>query len=481
MSEIKYSYSLKKLNLVKNVTQNTKKGKVPIDKPVSLLGAFEELNIFYDIDEIASSGNIVIKEQGNLIKAFPIVGLERLDIEFSIKSTSDSGNLDDKTSETYSHSFFVYSVDQMADKGDTKIYTVRFADLSALINVASRLEHRYIGKAEDIIKEICNVEMFTKHNIKNADDKSVPAMDVSIDTATRFELDMIAPSWKPFDFISKVASNAVSSNGNFNDCLFFQQTDGKFVFTDYLTLFKQNPIEFVKTPHVKPEVVSKYTINEYKLNRLYNTQSQSRIGMFGTVTKIVDFSNMSIHSFVNYYFKGDTAEKENPTYSALRIDDVKKEDNVPNYIDSLMEPYYPKNEKGDPRFCSIKQSPAACINIAACGFDQTSVQKMAGGGAVQLNDTPAYQTPRYVVANGVPCNLNMRTKSAIFFLNPCTDLKLGQPVTIKMAGNRSEKSDISTIEEFLNGQWYIGKIKYTLTLTNIDVSVECYSTSLSLL
>ena len=60
-------------------------------------------------------------------------------------------------------------------------------------------------------------------------------------------------------------------------------------------------------------------------------------------------------------------------------------------------------------------------------------------------------------------------------------MKLGQPVTINMTGNRSEKSDISTIEEFLNGQWYIGKIKYTLTLANIDVSVECYSTSLSLL
>ena len=49
-----------------------------------------------------------------------------------------------------------------------------------------------------------------------------------------------------------------------------------------------------------------------------------------------------------------------------------------------------------------------------------------------------------------------------------------------MGGTPSEKKEISMIDEFLNGTWYIGKIKYHLTLTEIEVDTECYSTSLNL-
>ena len=481
--ELNNSYSLKTLNISKNTGPGSVSGVESVNAPttVSLIGAFEDLVIYHNIDETVTSGFLTLKDQGNLIKQFPIIGWERIDIEFNVKGYSSGGN----TSEVYTpykRSFFVYAIDDLAEQGDTKLYTLRFADLSALINVSSRLEHRYTGKAEEIIKEICSCEFFSSHGIKNTPTGSTAAINLASATSTKFNMDYVSPCWKPFDFINRIASLAVSSNGNFNDCIFFQQTDGTFQFSDWLTLFNQTPVEFKKKPMLKQQITDKYVINDYVLNKLFNTQQQAMAGMFGDVTKIFDFSNMSIHSFVNYYYSADV-ESDSPKYSAIKVDRINQSSQQgyqvsnPSYIDSLMTPYV-KNNKGDPRFSAIKQNPAACINVFATGFDQTSVQKAFGGGIT--GQPVAYETAKYAYANGIPCNLNMRTKSVIFTLNPCTDLKLGQLVNINMSGTYSEKTDKQTIEEFLNGVWYIGKIKYHLTLSEITVDVECYSTSLNL-
>lgn len=483
--ELSNSYTLKTLNISKNTGPGSASGAEQIQgavpNTVSLIGAFQDLVIYHDIDETVTSGYITLKEQGNLIKQFPIMGWERIDIEFSVAGTSSGGNSSSMYT-PYKRSFFVYAVDDMGESGDTKMYALRFADLSALINVSSRLEHRYTGKAESIIQEICSSEIFSSHGIKNTATGSTTAINLTTDTSTKFTMDYVSPCWKPFDFINRIASLAVSSNGNFNDCIFFQQTDGSFHFTDWLTLFKGTAVEFKKKPILEPKITDKYVINDFVLNKLFNTQAQAMAGMFGDVTKIFDFSNMSIHSFVNYYYQADV-ESDSPKYSAIKVDRINQSSkdgylvSNPSYIDSLMTPYV-KNNKGDPRFSAIKQNPAACINVFATGFDQTSVQRATGAGIV--GQPVAYETAKYAYANGIPCNLNMRAKSAVFTLNPCIDLQLGQIVNINMAGNYSEKTDKQTIEEFLNGVWYIGKIKYHLTLAEISVDVECYSTSLNL-
>lgn len=490
MGDIVHSYSLKRLNLVKNTTRNFSTNE---DK-LSLIASFEELVIYHSIDDISTSGYITLREQGNLIKFFPIEGLERLDVEFAI---------DDPTHkyEPYKRSFYIYAVDSMTETGDTKMYTLRFADLAALINVSSRLEQRYTGKAEEIIKSIAISDIFTKHEIKNinndddstastSNDESKPAIDLSIDTSTQFQIDLISPAWKPFDFIKRICSSAVSTNGTFNDCLFFQQTDGKYIFTDYLTLFKQQPLNFKKYPQIKAKILDKYTIIDYSLNTLFNTQAQAMTGMFGIVSKIYDVSTMSVQTFINYYCKRDINAK-NPKYSGITVDELSNIDQNPNYIDKLMEPYTPQGPE-DPRFKAIKQSPAGCINVSACGFDETAMVKAAAAAAGATGNVgtfeptgsntglTVFQTPKYTIANGIPCKLNMRTKSAVFFLNKCTDLKLGYPVEINMKDLYSEKADKPTFSEFLNGKWYIGKIKYALTLTDINVEVECYSTSVGI-
>jgi hypothetical protein len=498
------SYTLKKLDITKNIGASTMaKGQLNVDA-ISLINSFRDLYIYHDIDQTVTSGEIIIQEQGNLPKTFPIMGWERIDIEFQALGSSGI------TYDSYKRSFFVYAIDEMIDSGDVKFYTIHFADLSALINVSSRLEHRYVGKAEDIISEICNSDIFAKHGLKNtADGTSTNAINLSCKTQTQFDMDFVAPSWKPFDFINKIASLAVGgvsgpaggalkgaeigglSSGDkplteysstFSDCIFFQQTDGKFYFTSWLNLF-QNIVSttFKKYPRNDNTIKDKYVITNYNLSRLYNTQTQAMTGMFGLVSKVIDVSNMSINTFHTYYYKSDVG-KDKGTYSAIGVEELPTGEAIQaGYIDSLISPYYwqQKNAKitYDPRFSAIKMSPAACITVNACGFSES---EMARGGRTSNLQGVSKETAMYAYARGHACNLNLRAKSVTLTLNPCSDLKLGQLVTIQAGSTESQKTDITSIEEFLNGIWYIGKIKYHLTFSEIEVNVECYSSYLGL-
>lgn len=475
-TKISHSYELKTLNITKDIGVSGAAGTAG-ETTVSLIYSFKDLYLYHDIDQTVTSGEVIIQEQGNLVKVFPIMGWERIDIEFN-PIDSSSG-----TYTSYKRSFFVYAVDEMRDEGDSKTYTIHFADLAALINVSSRVEHRYIGKAEKIISEICNADMFTKHGLKNSSSGSGPAIQLSSTTSTRFDMDFVSPCWKPFDFINKIASLAVSSSGTFSDCLFFQQTDGTYHFTDWQTLFSQSTVTFKKYPRSENIIKDKYVINDYTMRNLYNTQAQAMAGAFGVVAKIFDVSNMSIHTYTNYYYQGDVGA-DHGTYSAIGVEKLPEVNNIatPTYTNQLMAPYI-RGNSGDPRFSAIKMSPVGCITVHGTGFSETDIARMAAAGNPNAGENSlgvSAETAQYAYANGHACNINMRAKSVVLTLNPCSDLKLGQLVTIKMAGNESEKTDIKTIDEFLNGIWFIGKIKYHLTFNEISVNVECYSTSLGL-
>lgn len=493
------SYELKKLNITKNIGASTMgKGQLNVDT-ISLINSFRDLYIYHDIDQTVTSGEIIIQEQGNLPKTFPIMGWERIDIEFQALGSSNI------TYDSYKRSFFVYAIDEMMDSGDVKFYTIHFADLSALINVSSRLEHRYVGKAEDIISEICNSDIFAKHGLKNtADGTSTNAINLSYKTQTQFDMDFVAPSWKPFDFINKIASLAVGGSGNadlkkaaesnpnvapiaglseFSDCLFFQQTNGEFYFTSWFNLFTHAPsATFKKYPRNDNTIKDKYVITNYNLSRLYNTQTQAMTGMFGLVSKVIDVSNMSINTFHTYYYSGDVGTDKG-TYSAIGVEELPTGDAIQaGYIDNLLSLYYfnydsDNHTSMDPRFSAIKMSPAACITVNACGFSES---EMARGGRTSNLQGVSKETAMYAYARGHACNLNLRAKSVTLTLNPCSDLKLGQLVTIQAGSTESQKTDITSIEEFLNGIWYIGKIKYHLTFSEIEVNVECYSAYLGL-
>lgn len=489
--EIKNSYSITKLDLVREISSSASLGltDTPLLKTtnnkISLLASFDEISIFHDIDQIAASGYIVITEQGNLIKTFPIIGWERLDIEFSIKDSSGKENI----YIPYKHSYFIYAIDTLSEVRDSKRYILRFADLAALINVSSRLEKRYTGKAEDIIKEICSTDMFTKHGISNNPDDSITeAMPLNINMSTQFDLDMISPNWKPFEFLNRVASSCVSENGKFNDCLFFQQVDGKFTLTNYLNMISSAPIELVKTPWANnsfgesPKTVAKYTIKDYHFDQLFNTQDMAKSGMFGIVSKIIDVSTMKEESFTNYYYINDNKTASNNIYSAIH-EDILPSNNIDGNITELLNPYKLANSNKinssyyklfDHWFRAMKQSPVGCISVSAQGFDQTSILKGLSG------ESPVLQTPKFTIANGIPCNINMRALSVIMELNPCTDLKLGQRISVNMQSVDSEKEDIKSIDEFINGDWYIGKIKYTLSLGELNCTIQCYKNLLDL-
>ena len=466
--QITNTYELTKLDIVKNSLKLILgKGEIAKVNKLSLRNVFEELVIFHDIDEMASSGYIVIKEQSNLIKNFPVVGWERIDIEFTV--TGEDGS----PYQPYSNSFYVYAVDNMNEQKDIKQYVIRFASAAAMLNVSSRLEQRYQGKAETILYQIAGSQVFA--GIPNA-------FILNASIGTKFDLDIIAPSWKPFQFMQRVASLAVSSDGEFSDCLLFPQVNGMYEFTSYRTIKARQAVNIVKKPQQvnngnnnqsAPVIKDPYTIKEYAIGTLFDNQSFAAGGIYGNIAKMFDFSTMTYETFINYYDKSGK-------YSAIpgsQLQNLGKSDGYNTTEYDLSEIFgnnakymFPSEYGSQRRYYGIRQSPEANISFTLCGLDQTSVSN-----ANSSVNGSAHDTPMYAVSRGIPGRRTMKTQSAVLNLNPCSDLRIGQLVNINMQSGDGDPDNTL----YINGQWFIGKIKYTLTDTNMNVDIECFKNTLN--
>lgn len=456
MAELGNTYSLSKLTLTKVKSASGSSDTTLNTTSISLVGSFVNVVIYHSIDEVSNSGYVSIREQGNLLKTFPIVGWEKLEIAFSVKDAS--GN---KIGDEYSRTFYVYAVDEMAEDKDVKTYCIRFCSLEALYNVCARLEHRYKGKAEVILAEIAGLSLLGE-------------MQLETDVTTKYELDYVASSLKPFDFMSRITGFAVSANGTFADCLLFQQVDGTYHFTSYATMFSDSVINFYRKPRLDTSISSDHIINDYSINQLFNTQLQAINGLYGNITKVFDYASMTPQTYVNYYASGDEGNS-NPTYAVAPIEKISEKTGDPEYVITLLSQYQSLfsdslSNSGSMHYAAYAMGPGACISQYIAGMAPDDITRSVAGSDI------ASETIKHAYGTGIPCNQYMRTKSAIFTLNPCTDLKLGARVLVQNATtSESEKTDISTIAEFIAGYWYIGKIKYTLTIDELSVDVQCFS------
>lgn len=511
--EITKSYKLEKLDIIpcRNIPtdligegkMSNGETKIKFGTPISLVGIFDELTLFHDIDSMVNSGYITITEQGNAILDLPIMGWERIDIKFSIETENN-------IYKPYERKFFVYGVDNVSETGDTRKYTIRFASMSALINVATKIEKRYIGTPDEIIKEICDINAFKVSEGVLGDgqwkeypgyfpvEKSCIDLDLSefvTTPKTKPNLDIIASCKTPFSFMKYIADIAQDNQlGAFSDCLLFQQTNGKLVFTSYANISIKNSVfDFYKTPWVNdsskniPVSNYKYSIVDYSFNKLFNSQDSCSSGMMGNVTKILDFSTMTVKTFENFYSL-DTSNANNKKHTFLTgtglptalVTEIPSLNGVnPNTKSTILGPEMnayrmtSSSSEDGREYRAFKQSPVANISVYGAGINQANAnpltQAQASSGLAP--NTIKIETAKSSLAMGKPYNINMRTASILFELNPCTDLELGKCVNIKMNTPNNSKA----VSEFINGIWYIGKIKYTLTLSDIKVFVTCYT------
>ena len=491
------------------------------DKDLSLFLVVNEVVLFHSIDEISNSGYITITDAQNLIQTLPLFGWERVHIKFSISNAAanttvktdatpeEAGSSDATNSpyDIYERYFYVYAIDNIKEAGDHKIYTIRFTSLATLINISTRLEKRYTGKAEDILDEISNIEAFKLENLPkyicvNSDDhpmdKSKNAYNtcfpIRYNVESEFEHDVVCPAWRPFSFIRNIVEKSVSKNGLFTDCFLFQQTDGVYEFTSYQQMVNNNNSEIVQFYYLPwtnnstsvPTTNEKYTIKSYTMTKLFDVQMQCVTGTTGGITKVLDFATGMQQDFVLYYTPvsstGDSALTQLTTYESpsslvkgekeqLNIATAggKVADVIELNINSVTDTYK-MTKNAASMLTAYKQSPFERIRVKITGADETSFDKnrRRTGSPESAMFTPDRKDEiQKKYAMNEPANAIMRISEVIFEMNPCTDLKLGQCILIDMEST-------SNTEPMLNGYWYISNIKYVLTYSDIKVYVTCF-------
>lgn len=507
-------------SLMFNIMKNSEFRSQSSNQGISLYLILKELVIFHNILETTNSGYLVVVDKGNLLQSAPLVGWERLHIKFSMPNSKQDASNQEPTKtagssekhsspyEIYDRYFYIYAVDSMRDSTDVKTYTIRFTSLVTLINLATRIEKRYVGKAEDILNEITSINAFKSENMpaylstvaREFTSGSIISIDNKLSGGTEFEHDVVCPSWRPLSFMRHIVEKSVSAGGVFTDCLLFQQTDGKYTLTSYRDMISnQESIEFKYSPFADnidshssgyPEVKDKYTIKNYTMEKSFNTQEQCAKGMTGGLVKIIDAAAGVQQDFALYYKEMPinnivfNEKNFNSPSSLVQVEDTEFNtitagaqvtDAINLNINSISGIYNMSGESSlyDNMLTAMKQGPMEKIRVKFFGFDQTSFEKnrkSATGIGAQIEPTRKDEIQRSVAMNETAKHI-MHLSEVIFEMNPCTDLRLGQQVKIEM------ESDDTSSRPMINGVWYIGKIKYVLTYTDIKVFVTCFRSS----
>lgn len=417
-----------------------------------LRGIFVSLNIYSSLDEIITTGDVTIQEQGNLISEMPIVGEEYIEIEFC--------SLDDEY-EPFHRVFFVYAVDSIDEATDTRSYVLRFTDALGLINNDTRLAIRYKDKFENIIDKIehtininsenqCYREIQKKYVLQ--DDPFQFKVDDDLSVQTNYEMNFVSPMWKPLQLIPYLARRAVSADSDslnsnrFCDCHFFQNRKGEFIFTNYKAMFDNqledihkegvvlekrignsasNSLNGAILPHEEP----RYTIINYSFPKIFNVQMQKARGLFGFTDNVVDFLNVKCEP--------------------VPVSNVEIADILSQYkLDTGTE--FP--------YSALTYTENSLLTFNECGID-TSPSEMQ------------YEKFTLPYQKSLPVRQTIEYAKMTFELNGCSDLDIGRYVYVDlgMAENPAVSAYVKDIK------WVVSKISHVFTRDGYKTFVECFT------
>ena len=430
-----------------------------LNESYDLSAVFTQLNIYSSIDGIIASGDITISEQGNLISVCPLEGREFIEIEFCSTDKDDY--------ESYHRLFFVYAVDDISESKDTRSYIIRFTDVLGVINPDIRLSIKYEDKLENIIKKIEemieNPEMgFEEYKqILNVNNKTPTGNllfpfttkdDLSIET--EYPMKFVVPQWHPIKFITYLTDRALSKDSvslqedKFTDCVFFQNRKGEFVLTNYKKMFT-TPLSTQKTKNIvfKREIANtdaqstpieattgametKYAVQKFDLLKIFNTQIQKQVGMYGFTDYITDF--------VNAKCEPKDVKAEEITSCLIR------------YGLSLGEPY---------PYETIKKTENGVFYYDTCGINM-SVKDME------------YERFTLPYLKGKVLRVYMEYAKIVIEMNGVSDIDIGKYVYIDLG-----RADDNSVTQFVNGtKWVVSKYAHRFladgTFTTV---VECFT------
>lgn len=257
-----------KLENLKIITNN--------DQIADIKGNVTEINVFEDIFGVFMSGNLTFTDAAGYVEKLPLVGNEKIELEFKTPGLDDSKK----------YEFYVYSIPKCDREGIAANKEVRlnFCSLEMLANNIARISKSVKGTQDKIVVDLFN-EYFAPLG------KTIAA-----ETALS-EIKLPIPNWTPIETICFLASNAVSAENMTPSYVFFENSNG----------FNFGTLEKLKSQRAKikytsePGPIQKLALEKkfkrvlsLKLSNTSNLMTSTAGGLFGSNTVYQDPINKQI-------------------------------------------------------------------------------------------------------------------------------------------------------------------------------------------
>jgi len=262
-----------------------------------------ETSIFESIYSINMHGQLVIADNAAILSDLPLVGQEKIKIEFS------RGEVD------VDIDFVVSGIENVESLNSAVgTYTILFTSESKLINAVSEFSRTYKGLGIDIIEEIYN-DNFGKDSL-NVKTGGGPAVNI------------VMPFTKPFAAINMIQRNTYDSN---NSPVFIFDTvyDDAPQLTSMYTMFNQESVHKITNRlNTNTEVDGESSRDmldhvgeayDIKIPSAYNVFNQIAEGAFAADIDTVDISTKSINRFTFDYTKQEDIRKNEYMHSNYLI------------------------------------------------------------------------------------------------------------------------------------------------------------------
>lgn len=229
------------------------------------------IEIFEDIFGNTLSGSITILDTLNLAEKLPIIGQEKLKIQF--KSAAYVGTQGRSTFE-----FDVYSVGMKTPTGEgVQAYKLEFFSPEMRWNLKTKLSCAYNGSPENIATDIVRNSLRSKKRL--------------IIEPTKAKQHFIAGNWQPFYTLNWLGRRSLSHKYQTGGFLFFENSDNEFHFCslealfDHKTVQKYTSVQGMQTNADGTDRDWKLAfsnINSYASQNVFNTADGMTLGMYGS-------------------------------------------------------------------------------------------------------------------------------------------------------------------------------------------------------
>jgi hypothetical protein len=206
-------------------------------KFISVLDYMVELQLYESIFSNVLSGELLLSDSANLIKALPIIGEELLILKAKTPTLPDEFGI--------SKTFRIYCVEdrQLVRDQNTQIYKLKFISQEGIVDSISPLFNPYNGTISDIVSQIYSESLAIErtYDVSANDEIKLNSnkTDLIVLNETDNQIKFVSPGWTAFQCINWLAKKSIPKDLKACNFLFWETTKN-FFFGSIENLIKRN-------------------------------------------------------------------------------------------------------------------------------------------------------------------------------------------------------------------------------------------------